>query len=547
MAKIELRLSKKVQPETGMQEIMIRLFGGIVNKERKTLDAFARSGVYVNANYFEYYINRKATINPKVAIPDNKITCTERTAIKNGWSIRNSGEIVTDNRRTRTEELTYHIKQAKEVKELCAHIIEECNATDKELVTSKWLAEIVDKYRYPEKYTEVASTLKPKTIYELIDEFASEKTKAGEMGASTIRHYKVVSRMIARYEHFVRATQEDKKDFTFDVCTLTREDIEDFTDYARNEKSLYEEYTSVFDEIMGNYPLESLNCRVMDIYERGGNSIIKVHKKLKALLHWYENKTIPNQQEPNTQYPKMLYTTSQLFSSAPKSNEKYGNPYYITVAERDKIASIDLRTAWETIDWNMYPYIKKRLSHITLETLLAQRDIFTFQCMVGCRVGDLQKFSYANIQYTQAGLFIVYVPHKTKDEGETQKEARVPLLPQALALIEKYRGIDKKGRLFPHISSQKYNDAIKIIFTLAGITRNVNVRNSLTGETEARPINELASSHLARRTFIGNAYLRVQDPNLIGAMSGHVENSKAFKQYRNIEDSTLAEIVKLMG
>ena len=543
MAKIELRLSKKVQPETGRREIMIRLFGGIVDRvSRKTLDAFARSGVYVSADFFEYYINRKATINPKVQIPDNKQTCTEKIAIKNGWSIRNSGVIVTSNRKIETDEVKYHKAQAGKVERLCAYIIEQCNDTDKALVTSKWLEVIIDRYNFPDKYVEGVPVTRPKTIYELIDEYTSEKAKAGEMGISTIRHYNVVSRMIARYEHFVRSTQKDRKNFIFDVRTLTREDIEDFTDYARNEKELYEEYTSVFEEIMGNYSLDSLKGRVVDIYERGNNSIIKLHKKLKALFHWYENKAIPN-----ANYPKMLYTTSQLFSSAPKSNEKYGNPYYITVAERDKIASIDLKAAWEATDWDKYPYIKKRLSFVTFETLQAQRDIFTFHCMVGCRVGDLQKFNYTNIQYTQAGLFLTYIPHKTKDEGEVQKEARVPLLPQALALIEKYKGIDRNGRLFPHISSQKYNDAIKIIFTLAGITRNVNVRNSLTGETEAKPINELASSHLARRTFIGNAYLKVQDPNLIGVMSGHVENSKAFKQYRNIEDSTLAEIIKQMG
>lgn len=79
---------------------------------------------------------------------------------------------------------------------------------------------------------------------------------------------------------------------------------------------------------------------------------------------------------------------------------------------------------------------------------------------------------------------------------------------------------------------------------MAGVTRSVEVRNSLTGEIELHPINEIAASHLARRTFVGNIYLSVQDPNLIGKMSGHVEGSRAFRRYRNIEDSTLCEAVK---
>ena len=61
------------------------------------------------------------------------------------------------------------------------------------------------------------------------------------------------------------------------------------------------------------------------------------------------------------------------------------------------------------------------------------------------------------------------------------------------------------------------------------------------------PIDTVASSHLARRTFIGNAYFKVADPNLIGKMSGHVDGSRAFKRYRKIEDETLKSVIDLIG
>ena len=91
--------------------------------------------------------------------------------------------------------------------------------------------------------------------------------------------------------------------------------------------------------------------------------------------------------------------------------------------------------------------------------------------------------------------------------------------------------------------SQKYNVAIKKIFKECGITRSVSVRNPTTGDIETRPINEIASSHLARRTFIGAAYKMVTDPNLVGKMSGHVEGSKAFIRYRNIDDDMLKDVM----
>ena len=63
----------------------------------------------------------------------------------------------------------------------------------------------------------------------------------------------------------------------------------------------------------------------------------------------------------------------------------------------------------------------------------------------------------------------------------------------------------------------------------------VTVLDSATGKEIKQPINEIASSHMARRTFIGNLYRRVKDPNLIGKLSGHVEGSKAFARYRDID------------
>jgi hypothetical protein len=51
---------------------------------------------------------------------------------------------------------------------------------------------------------------------------------------------------------------------------------------------------------------------------------------------------------------------------------------------------------------------------------------------------------------------------------------------------------------------------------------------------------------MARKTFIGNLYSQVQDPNLIGALSGHVEGSKAFARYRHIDEDLKRKTVSLL-
>ena len=84
------------------------------------------------------------------------------------------------------------------------------------------------------------------------------------------------------------------------------------------------------------------------------------------------------------------------------------------------------------------------------------------------------------------------------------------------------------------------------MFLAARLTRSVSVINPTTREPEIRPINEIASSHLARRCFVGNLYKQVKDPNLVGVLSGHKEGSKAFARYREIDEDMKQDLVKML-
>jgi hypothetical protein len=84
------------------------------------------------------------------------------------------------------------------------------------------------------------------------------------------------------------------------------------------------------------------------------------------------------------------------------------------------------------------------------------------------------------------------------------------------------------------------------MFGLVGLTRMVTIINPTTGNEEKQPLNQIASSHLARRTFIGNLYKKVKDPNLVGALSGHKEGSRAFARYREIDEEMKIDLVKML-
>ena len=138
---------------------------------------------------------------------------------------------------------------------------------------------------------------------------------------------------------------------------------------------------------------------------------------------------------------------------------------------------------------------------------------------------------------------VEYIPRKTKEGNPIT--VRVPLNDKAKAILEKYKDHDG-DKLLPFISEQKYNDAIKRAFKLAEINRIVTILDPLTNEEVKKPLHEVVSSHMARRTFIGNIYKRVKDPNLVGALSGHQEGSKAFARYREIDEDIKKDLVSLL-
>lgn len=323
--------------------------------------------------------------------------------------------------------------------------------------------------------------------------------KNGAFSDEHIKAFKVVVRCVWRWVEYIKMMKDPT--FSFDIDKITADDIRDLFDYLREEHEFVKKYPTFYKKL--SYPVFLCGGkRATDIEERGANTIVKWRKKLKAFFNWLYLRGI---------------TTNEPFKGVVIGTEKFGTPYYLSVEERNRLTDYDFsdRKSWET-----------------------QRDIFIFQCHVGCRVGDLYKLTEANID----GDMLRYNPHKTKDGNRAT--ANVPLSEVAQALIIKYKGVDEQGRLFPFISEQKYNYTIKKIFQVAGLNRLVPVRNTITGEDEMKPLHEVASSHMARRVFTASAYAQVKDPNIVGKMTGHTEGSKAFSRYNNIEDDILMSVVK---
>ena len=74
---------------------------------------------------------------------------------------------------------------------------------------------------------------------------------------------------------------------------------------------------------------------------------------------------------------KRKLTRNNPFDQYQIAQPMYGDPFYLTLEERDKVYYADLSGLG-----NSYP---------------VYRDIFMFQCLIGCRVSDLNRLTKANI------------------------------------------------------------------------------------------------------------------------------------------------------
>lgn len=208
------------------------------------------------------------------------------------------------------------------------------------------------------------------------------------------------------------------------------------------------------------------------------------------------------------------YLAESPFMKIRIENDVYATPYYLYMEERKALEALDLEPG---------------------SFLCMQRDVFLFQCCIGCRYGDMVRMKISNVN----GGFIEYFASKTLSTAP--RKIRVPLNRLATEILRRYEPHD--AGLLPFVNLQRYNRAIKRILKMAGVDRKVSVMSSRTGEIRQEYIYDLAGSHLARRTFIGNLYKFVRDPNLIGSMTGHVEGSKAFCRYREIDDDIKIDLV----
>lgn len=225
-----------------------------------------------------------------------------------------------------------------------------------------------------------------------------------------------------------------------------------------------------------------------------------------------------------------------------KSERKCGHNSAIKyIANLKKIINICLKNGWIDKD----PFFGFKLSkrevirqfltaeelqtlidkQIAIERLAQVRDIFVFSCYTGLAFIDAFQLSWSNVRKGIDGNQWIFA-----NRQKTDTPTHIPLLPQALTIIERYKNHPKcvcTGKVLPVLSNQKMNAYLKEIADLCGISKPLTF-------------------HIARHTFATTVTLSNDVPiESVSKMLGH-KSIKITQHYAKIIDKKVGADMQLL-
>ncbi len=155
-----------------------------------------------------------------------------------------------------------------------------------------------------------------------------------------------------------------------------------------------------------------------------------------------------------------------------------------------------------------------------IERLTLVKDAFLFSCYTGLAYADVKKLKQSEISVGIDGGVWIFTKRK-----KTEIPTRLPLLPQALRILDKYKNHPvclNKDVVLPALSNQKMNAYLKEIGDLCGINKRITF-------------------HMARHTFATTVTLTNGVPiETVSKMLGH-RNLKTTQHYAKIIDKKISE------
>ena len=355
-------------------------------------------------------------------------------------------------------------------------------AGDKSLTSDK-LEELIDKYLHPEKYDIIN---KKESLCEMFQLYVNGWLDTGVIGVGRKKHYDVVIRELNRFFIINGIDGEPVEVFNKDMILKFRE-------FLRIEYTLVDKFPGLYVD---------MNNRNRPSKERSQNTIAEKLLLLQAFMAELERNDII----PVSPVRKIGKEKDAIMK------QQYDEPIFLTKAE------------FNTILVQGCPNSLQRV-----------KDIFIVQCCFGCRIGDFRRFTFDNIGIEDGIPYIHYLPQKTHRDGLIRTEIRTPIIRFAYDIIMKYKGDLLKNALLPFYPEGNgeigYNYQIKKLLEYCEVDRKVAIFNTSLGINEYKPIYEIASSKLARKTHV-DLMNKVQVDKYAAGL--HAKNSTAVNRYTNM-------------
>ena len=168
------------------------------------------------------------------------------------------------------------------------------------------------------------------------------------------------------------------------------------------------------------------------------------------------------------------------------------------------------------------------------------KDIFVLNCALGCRISDLKRLTMDKVAVSEEGIpYVHYIPSKTARVLTMNQEIQTPLIWSAMEIIRRTQ-LAFNGHN-PKYEKQVYNKNLRLLLEYCGINRQVCIYDAERNDNTYRPLYEVASSKLARKTHV-DMLTKVQVNFYAAGL--HREGSGAVFRYTNLELKDRYELLR---
>ena len=272
--------------------------------------------------------------------------------------------------------------------------------------------------------------------------------------------------------------------------------FEQFIEIRSGEKGWGQDMVDVYQRLLEKIrkfkpeiKLADLNVQTLESIKESlattmyNDAIKKNLSYLKSFLKWAKSKHYAVNEDFETYNPKLPTAQKQV--------------RYLELDELEKIYNLKLNDN---------------------AALNCTRDFFVFQSYTGLRYSDIKQLKRTNVYKDRHGKYFIRL--LTEKDNDV---VNFPLAKRAVEIYKKYVVLNLPDNLlFPVLSNQKYNEHLKELGKVAGLTGEwIDYEYRLQEKIEVRVPKCDLSSHTARRTFIVTAMNEGVSTDLIMLITGH--------------------------